>query len=53
MDAAILAKGLNGLRDHKVSFDMVVNTMNYTGKKLAIELKETSLGGLATIVPVK
>ena len=53
VDAAILAKGLNGLRDHKVSFDMVVNTMNYTGKKLAIELKETSLGGLATIVPVK
>ncbi|WP_416326079.1 L-serine ammonia-lyase, iron-sulfur-dependent, subunit alpha [[Eubacterium] hominis] len=53
IDAAILAKGLSGIRDHKVSFDMVVNTMNYTGKKLAIELKETSLGGLATIVPVK
>ena len=53
MDAAILAKGLSDLRDHRVSFDMVVNTMNYTGKKLAIELKETSLGGLATVVPVK
>lgn len=53
MDAAILAHGISEVRDHKVSFDMVVNTMNYTGKKIAIELKETSLGGLATVVPLK
>ncbi|MEF9967606.1 MAG: L-serine ammonia-lyase, iron-sulfur-dependent, subunit alpha [Longicatena sp.] len=53
MDAAILAQGISELRSHKVSFDMVVNTMNYTGKKIAIELKETSLGGLAQIVPIK
>lgn len=53
VDAAVLAKALSSLRDHRVSFDMVVNTMNYTGKKIAIELKETSLGGLASVVPVK
>lgn len=53
MDAAILAQGISELRNHKVSFDMVVNTMNYTGKKIAIELKETSLGGLASVVPLQ
>ena len=45
MDAAILAEGISELREHKVSFDMVVNTMNYTGRKIPIELRETSLGG--------
>lgn len=53
LDAAILAQGISELREHRVSFDMVVHTMNYTGKKIAIELKETSLGGLATIVPIE
>lgn len=53
MDAAILADGISELREHRVSFDMVVNTMNYTGRKIPIELKETSLGGLATIVPLR
>lgn len=53
MDAAFLAQPLGEFRGHKVSFDMVVNTMNYTGKKIARELRETSLGGLATIVPTK
>lgn len=53
MDAAILAEGISELREHKVSFDMVVNTMNYTGRKIPIELRETSLGGLARIVPLK
>lgn len=52
MDNAFLMKHLGSIRESKVSFDMVVNTMNYTGNKLAVELKETSLGGLATIVPV-
>lgn len=51
MDAAYLAQPLGEFRGHRVSFDMVVNTMNYTGKKIARELRETSLGGLATIVP--
>jgi len=32
---------------------MIVNTMNYTGKKLAVELRETSLGGLASVVPME
>ncbi len=53
VDAAILAQNICNIREHKVSFDMVVNTMNYTGKKLPLELKETSLGGLATIVPIR
>ena len=53
IDAAIIAQGVSEVRDHKVSFDMVVNTMNYTGKKIPLELRETSLGGLATVVPIQ
>lgn len=53
LDAALLAQYLSESKDHKVSFDMVVHTMNYTGKRLPIELRETSLGGLAAIVPLK
>lgn len=52
VDAAFMAEELGTLKDNRVSFDMVVNTMNYTGRKIAIELKETSLGGLATVVPL-
>lgn len=51
MDNAFLMKHLGSIRESKVSFDMVVHTMNYTGNKIAVELKETSLGGLATVVP--
>ena len=47
-DAVKLARSLAAVHKHSlVSFDMVVDSMNYTGKKLAIELRETSLGGLA------
>lgn len=53
MDSAVLAQFISEVKKNKVSFDMVVHTMNYTGKKLAIELKETSLGGLATVVPME
>lgn len=53
IDAAVLARNISKIREHKVSFDMVVNTMNYTGRKIALELKETSLGGLATVVPLR
>lgn len=53
MDAAVLAQFISEVKKNKVTFDMVVNTMNYTGKKIPIELRETSLGGLATIVPLK
>jgi len=38
---------MSGIRKHLVSFDMVVETMNETGKMIPIELKETSEGGLA------
>lgn len=51
VDTAVLAQFIGTIKKPKVSFDMVVNTMNYTGKKLPIELRETSLGGLATVVP--
>lgn len=52
IDCSFLSKHLGKIRKNRVSFDMVVNTMNYTGKKLAVELRETSLGGLATVVPM-
>ena len=42
-----LSKNLTAISDHLVTFDMVVNSMHYTGKKISPELKETSLGGLA------
>lgn len=53
MDAAVLAQFITEVKKNKVSFDMVVDTMNYTGKKLPMELRETSLGGLAATVPLK
>ena len=46
-DAAHLAKYMSKIREHVVSFDMVVETMNETGKQIPIALKETSIGGLA------
>lgn len=50
LDAMMLAKYMGKIKENRVRFDMVVNTMSYTGQKLPIELKETSLGGLATEV---
>lgn len=53
IDAYTLAKYMSRIKPNKVTFDMIVNTMNYTGKKIPIELKETSLGGLATEFKMK
>ena len=50
IDAAILARHLRRVHRNRVSFDMVVETMNKTGIKLPIELKESALGGLASVV---
>ena len=47
IDAAVLAKYMSRVRGHLVSFDMVVETMNETGKQIPIELKESAEGGLA------
>ena len=47
LDSAFMAKHLGAVKENKVSFDMVVRTMNYTGKKIVLELRETALGGLA------
>lgn len=52
MDSALLAYEVGALKPNKVSLDMIIHTMNYTGKKIAVELKETSLGGLASVVPL-
>lgn len=52
LDAAVLAEFILKVKQNRVSFDMIVNTMNYTGKKLPMELRETSLGGLAKVVPI-
>ncbi|MBR2788573.1 MAG: L-serine ammonia-lyase, iron-sulfur-dependent, subunit alpha, partial [Erysipelotrichaceae bacterium] len=46
-DCAYLSGQLNNIKGNAISFDSVVNAMNYTGHKLAAELKETSLGGLS------
>lgn len=51
IDAARLARYLRSVKRNRVSFDMVVHTMNLTGRKLPMELKETSLDGLAVVVP--
>lgn len=52
MDSSLLAQEVGYLKPNKVSLDMIIHTMNYTGKKIAVELKETSLGGLASVVPL-
>lgn len=52
IDCMMYAKYLTPIKDNKVSFDMIVEAMNYTGQKIARELKETSLGGLAEVVPI-
>jgi L-serine dehydratase len=47
VDSAQLSKYMSSIRRHLISFDLVVKTMNDTGKQIPIELKETSEGGLA------
>ena len=53
IDCMLYAKYLGNIKESKVSFDMIVKAMKYTGAKIAMELKETSLGGLAEVVPFK
>ncbi len=52
LDNVLLASNVGAIKENKISFDMVVNTMNYTGQKIAVELRETSLGGLALEIPI-
>ena len=52
IDAAFMARQLIKVKPNRVTFDDVVTTMKYTGKKIAIELKETSLGGLAKQIKI-
>ena len=53
VDAMTLSKYLSKIKENVVNFDTVVRTMKYTGQKLPLELKETSLGGLAQEVTIK
>ena len=46
-DCAYLASQFKDIKKNVISFDSVVKTMNYTGSKIAVELRETSLGGLS------
>ncbi len=47
IDAMNYARYISGFKENRVSFDMIVKVMNYTGHKIPVELRETSLGGLA------
>jgi len=49
-DCMNYAKVIGSLKENKVSFDMIVKAMNYTGQRLPMELRETSLGGLAILL---
>ncbi len=46
----LFAQDIALFRRNKVSFDNVIQAMKETGKVLPVELKETSLGGLAKII---
>ena len=52
IDSMLYSKYLTEIRENKVSFDMIVQAMKYTGGKIAMELRETSLGGLAEVLPI-
>lgn len=52
LDAAHYAKTIGSSKHNFVSFDAVVRTMRSTGMKIPMELKETSLGGLASEVRI-
>lgn len=52
-EAVTLSKYMATVKKNLISFDMVVKAMDYTGKKMALELKETSLGGLAKEYPIE
>ena len=47
IDAVTPSRAMSDAGGHMISFDMVVKTMNETGKKIPIEFRETSTGGLA------
>lgn len=52
VDSALLAQEVGRIKKNKVTLDMIIETMKYTGQKIPMELKETALGGLARVVPV-
>lgn len=52
LDAAHYAKTIGSSKPNFVSFDAVVRTMRSTGMKIPMELKETSLAGLASEIKV-
>lgn len=52
-ESAHMARFFLEHRKSIITFDMVVETMKYTGARIAVELRETSLGGLATAFSLK
>lgn len=52
VDAVLMADTIGRVKTPRVNFDTIVRTMNYTGQKIALELRETALGGLATELDV-
>ena len=50
LNAVKIAKNVHLFKNNTVSFDEVVKTMDYIGKHMVYELKETSLGGLSKFV---
>ncbi len=47
LDAMEYAKYIGSFKQNRVSFDMVVSVMKHTGKRIPVELRETSMAGLA------
>ena len=47
VESAELSKYMSHIRKHLISFDMVIRTMNETGRQIPRSLRETSEGGLA------
>lgn len=52
IDSSLMATTISNVKLNRVSLDQVVATMKYTGQKIAHELRETSLGGLASEIKV-
>ncbi|MBS6396265.1 MAG: L-serine ammonia-lyase, iron-sulfur-dependent, subunit alpha [Clostridiales bacterium] len=51
-DSALLASQVGRFKRNRVTLDMIIETMHYTGKRIPEELRETAIGGLASVVPM-
>lgn len=51
-DAAEMGVEIGQIKQNTITFDMVVETMKQTGNMIDVKLKETSLGGLASLFKI-